>query len=67
MPALCFKGAITHKSPGQDVNLTCGNEIDRVLLIGSDIYTLSDALFESQRPSIPSPKKASLPLQTPAP
>ena len=37
-----FKGAITHKSAGQDIWSTWGDEINRILYIGSDLYTLSD-------------------------
>lgn len=42
-----FKGSITHKPAGQDVYATWGDEINRVLLIGTNIYTLSDSWLMS--------------------
>ncbi|HEX9046823.1 MAG TPA: beta-propeller domain-containing protein, partial [Verrucomicrobiae bacterium] len=41
-----FVGSITHKPAGQDVYATWGDEINRILLIGANLYTLSDTLLK---------------------
>ena len=38
-----FTGSITHKPAGQDPNATWGDEINRILLIGKEFFTLSDS------------------------
>jgi hypothetical protein len=64
-----FHGSITHK-PGS-VNATWGDEIDRVLMIGSDLYTLSDAALKAndadsldERASVPLPQLPGWPYFT---
>ena len=66
-----FKGSITHKPSGQDVYATWGDEINRILLIGTDLYTLSDSwlmandlgsLNENAVLALPQPTQQSYPI-----
>ena len=63
---LVFRGSITHKPSGQEPNMTWGDEIDRVITIGSNIYTLSDARLKANDAQSLE-EKASLTLPQPPP